>query len=541
MPARARSHDQGPTESKGTRHNHTFLHAPAQARLHSSEATRLASPAGASEVASRIASQLREIEAKAALEALHSSPSLELHALEPVARAKPLLSENDDVAPAAGYASVLGATATAEKDGGSGKATALPAAELPLPPAEQSGAAPAALLSGQHADATGIGGWEGGMKTGGGCLEAFGESGSHETRKKNDREKKRRKRSRTGGLVRLLDQCMPQFHSSHMQRSINEVLRDAGAAIRSIARASQNIVASGSASIPGPGMPVPSSHASAGIVAAAAQSTELETQGSDEGGGLALVGKDGVLGTIIREGLLASPVVGVGLISRDLRVLHANAALVSLLDASCPAAAGAAAEAEQATERRQGCRIKGKEHELAQWSVAEGANLAGGEWAGREEEAPIAAKALQGRVTGQSLRDSMPGGDARRLELAVEQLCGAALPDENLRRCVLGLHFSQLGGDGEMEAGGRKPLAARQVELVACTARGCQPGSEPVFAVFVFGHTLSDDGSHDRVSAQKSVPTDKGAKRLALDPDVIKENCAGREFVPRQPAAGVGV
>ena len=539
MTARARSHDQGPTEFKGTRHSQDFLHAPAQPRPHSSEATRRASSAGASEVASRIACQLREIEAKAALEALHSSSSLELHALEPVAHAKPLLSENDDVPPAAGYASVLGATATAEKNGGSGKATAQPAAELPPPSAGQGGAAPAALLSGQHADAAGIGGWDGGMKTGGGCLEAFGESGSHETRKKNDREKKRRKRSRTGGLVRLLDQCMPQFHSSRMQRSINEVLRDAGAAIRSIARASQNIVASGSASIPG--MPVPGLQASAGIAAAAAQSTELETQGSDEGGGLALVGKDGVLGTIIREGLLASPVVGVGLISRDLRVLHANAALVSLLDASCPAAAGAAAEAEQATERRQGCRIKGKEHELAQWSVSEGANLAGGEWAGREEEAPIAAKALQGRVTGQSLRDSMPGGDARRLELAVEQLCGAALPDENLRRCVLGLHFSQLGGDGEMEGGGRKPLAARQVELVACTARGCQPGSEPVFAVFVFGHTLSDDGSHDRGSAQKSVPTDKGAKRLALNPDVIKENCAGREFVPRQPAAGVGV
>ena len=531
MTARARSHDQGPTEFKGTRHSQDFLHAPAQPRPHSSEATRRASSAGASEVASRIACQLREIEAKAALEALHSSSSLELHALEPVAHAKPLLSENDDVPPAAGYASVLGATATAEKNGGSGKATAQPAAELPPPSAGQGGAAPAALLSGQHADAAGIGGWDGGMKTGGGCLEAFGESGSHETRKKNDREKKRRKRSRTGGLVRLLDQCMPQFHSSRMQRSINEVLRDAGAAIRSIARASQNIVASGSASIPG--MPVPGLQASAGIAAAAAQSTELETQGSDEGGGLPLVRKDGVMGTIIREGLLASPVVGVGLISRDLRVLHANAALVSLLDASCLAAAGAAAEAEHdpasfTSERGEGCRIKGKELELAQWSVSEGGDLAGGESAGREEEAPIAAKALHGRVTAQSLRESMPSGDARRLELALEHLCGAGLPDESLRRCVLGLRFSQLGGDGEREGGGRKLLAARQVELVACHARGCQPGPEPVFAVFVFGHTLGDDGSHDRESAQRSVSTVQGAKRLAVDPDVIKQNCAGR-------------
>jgi len=176
---------------------------------------------------SLIAQQLREIKARAAQTA-------NLHLAGEIGQ--------DGAAAAAatgGYASavLVGAVDNAEKKRVAGNSTAPARLKISATLAEDPSSA-SAMLAGQPGSATAAAAAaaavaavvannaSGGIKLGYRLDEAVGKgissTGSHEVRKKNDRDKKRRKRGRIGNLVRQLDDCLQQ-PASNRQRSVNEV------------------------------------------------------------------------------------------------------------------------------------------------------------------------------------------------------------------------------------------------------------------------------------------------------------------------------
>lgn len=138
-----------------------------------------------------IASQLREIEARAALTALHSQlPAQSVDAAGAPGTSAPA-SQHDKGAASLLYASVLGGAEKAFQGGKCGGApVSSTVAILPGQPATSAVAADADDAS----DASASGGIKMRSKEG----EADTGVGSHEVRKKNDRDKKRRKRNRIG-------------------------------------------------------------------------------------------------------------------------------------------------------------------------------------------------------------------------------------------------------------------------------------------------------------------------------------------------------
>uniref|UniRef100_A0A7S0E4G0 Uncharacterized protein n=1 Tax=Hanusia phi TaxID=3032 RepID=A0A7S0E4G0_9CRYP len=120
---------------------------------------------------------------------------------------------------------------------------------------------------------------------------------SLDIRKKNDRDKKRRKRGRIGDLLRKLDSCLSPLEGTR-QRSINEVLRDAAAAVRE----------------------------SRGV-----------SKDKDETAQL----KPGALpASVIRDGLLSIKETGIAIIDNNFTILNANEALLNLIGASSDMAEG---------------------------------------------------------------------------------------------------------------------------------------------------------------------------------------------------------
>ena len=136
-----------------------------------------------------IAAQLREIEARAALTALHSQlPAQSVDAAGAPATSAPT-SQHDKGTASLLYASVLGGAEKARQGGKRGGApVSSTVAILPGQPATSAVAADADDAS----DASDSGGIK--MRS----KEGDADKGSHEVRKKNDRDKKRRKRNRIG-------------------------------------------------------------------------------------------------------------------------------------------------------------------------------------------------------------------------------------------------------------------------------------------------------------------------------------------------------
>lgn len=118
-------------------------------------------------------------------------------------------------------------------------------------------------------------------------------------RKKNDRDKKRRKRGRIGGLLRELDQCLP---SVPRPRSVNEVLAHAVNAIRERVQGTA-VTADGEKSAGG---------AAAGAEGNAARQTVLGTSS-------------------IRDGLFSHKAAGVALLNSDLTILNGNRVMRNMI------------------------------------------------------------------------------------------------------------------------------------------------------------------------------------------------------------------
>jgi hypothetical protein len=144
-----------------------------------------------------IAAQLREIEARAALTALHSQlPAQSVGAAGAPGTSAPV-SQHDKGEASLLYASVLGGAEKARQGGKCGGAIVSSAVAIPPgQPATSVVAADADDVS--DASSSGSGGIK--MRS----KEGDAHKG-HEVRKKNDRDKKRRKRNRIGTLLKVLD------------------------------------------------------------------------------------------------------------------------------------------------------------------------------------------------------------------------------------------------------------------------------------------------------------------------------------------------
>jgi len=381
--------------------------------------------------ASLIAAQLREIEARAALAALHSQlPAQSIGAAGTPAPA----GQSDTSAAAGGYASVLGGATDKGRAGvkGFGKGVSVSplaaggsAAQpvgaplsstvsiLPGQPAAAAAAAPGCMVrmcgcmcvcvcvcvcvhvcvcvcmacthvcmmclclsivcthtSSPYNQAPAGGGAAEGCDASAGCDGRVGvkmsskdskeESaekgvGSHEVRKKNDRDKKRRKRDRIGSLIKQLDACLGPPSNNNRIRSVNHVLRDAALAVTERLKAKSAGAAAAGAAAPGAAAAVvgalgavapfsPQSSAE-GVKEGSRIGTHAHAHASvylpppppppapalEEGDRLRSESECKLAASIIRQGLFSSREAAVAFISRDLTIIDASTTFCNLV------------------------------------------------------------------------------------------------------------------------------------------------------------------------------------------------------------------